>query len=88
MFIPDKQKQRFGRAGSDATSLHRIERWQAGLNVMRQYPGFGVGFEAWSDYYSRNYSAEIRGSKLVHNIFIQCGTELGYVGLSLFVLMW
>jgi len=85
--IPDESKQRFDEAGSDKTSLHRIERWHDGVDSMQEYPVLGIGFQAWSEYYPRHYQVEFEGTPLVHNVFIQCGTELGYVGLSLFVLM-
>jgi O-antigen ligase len=85
--IPDAFKQRFDQAGSDKTSLHRIERWHDGVDSMQKYPVLGVGFEAWSEYYPQHYQVEIEGTLLVHNVFLQCGTELGYVGLSLFVVM-
>jgi O-antigen ligase len=85
--IPDEFKQRFDRAGSDRTSLHRIERWHHGVDTMQQSPVLGIGFEAWREYYPQHYQVEIGGTPLVHNVFLQCGTELGYAGLGLFVLM-
>ncbi len=87
MSIPEESKQRFNEAGSDTTSLHRLERWHDGLDTMKKYPVLGIGFEAWSEYFPQNYRVKFEGSKLVHNVFIQCGTELGYSGLSIFVLM-
>ncbi len=85
--IPEESKQRFSEAGSDKTSLHRIERWQNSLDTIQKYPVLGVGFEAWTEYYPRRYQVEFEGTPLVHNVFLQCGTELGYAGLSVFVLM-
>jgi O-antigen ligase len=85
--IPDESKQRFDEAGSDRTSLHRIERWHDGMDSMQKYPVLGIGFQAWSEYFPRHYQVEFEGTPLVHNVFLQCGTELGYAGLSLFVLM-
>lgn len=85
--IPDESKQRFEVAGSDRTSLHRIERWQDSLDTIQKYPVLGVGFEAWAEYYPRRYQVEVEGTPLVHNIFLQCGAELGYAGLIVFVLM-
>ena len=85
--IPDEFKQRFEQAGTDKTSLHRIERWRGVVDSMQEYPVLGVGFEAWSEYYPRHYQVEFEGTPLVHNVFLQCSTELGYVGLSIFILM-
>jgi O-antigen ligase len=87
MSIPDEFKQRFNEAGSDKTSIHRIERWHDGLDSMQKYPMLGIGFEAWAEFFPKNYQVEIEGTPLIHNVFLQCGTELGYMGLSVFLLM-
>jgi O-antigen ligase len=84
---PEEFKLRFHSAGSDRTSLHRIERWQDGINAMNKFPFFGVGFEVWPEYYSKYYIVEHHGTPLVHNFFIQCGSELGYSGLIVLILM-
>ncbi|MBN4068393.1 O-antigen ligase family protein [Desulfotalea psychrophila] len=86
-FIPDESKQRFSSAGTDRTSLHRLERWSDGLDAMQQNPVLGIGFEAWSKYYPAHYVLEDEGTFLVHNIFVQCGSELGYTGLGIFLWM-
>ena len=85
--IPDESMQRISMAGVDRTSRHRIERWLDGLDAMQQHPLLGVGFEAWTEYYPAHYELEDKGTLLVHNIFVQCGSELGYSGLTVFVLM-
>ncbi len=85
--IPYKSMQRFQEAGKDKTSLQRLERWHAGLESMHKYPLFGVGFEAWAQDFSQHYQVKEKGTKLIHNVFLQCGTELGLTGLSVFVLM-
>lgn len=86
-FIPEGSLQRFQSAGTDGTSLHRLERWEHGIDTMNKFPLFGVGFEAWAQYYPMNYELMNQGSFLVHNVFVQCGSELGYSGLLVFVLM-
>ena len=80
-FTPEAFRQRFETMGEDRTSTHRLERWKHGVQVMNQFPFFGVGFEAWSEYYPKNFILENQGTLLVHNIFVQCGSELGYSGL-------
>lgn len=85
--LPQKSEQRFAASGHDRTSLHRIERWKAGIDALNHYPVLGVGFDIWDIYYPEHYTPKIKGSSLVHNIFIQCGSELGYTGLSVFVAM-
>jgi len=87
MSIPGKSMRRFQESGKDKTSLQRLERWHDGLETMHKYPVFGVGFAAWPEYFQENYQGEFKGTKLIHNIFLQCGTELGLTGLSVFILM-
>jgi O-antigen ligase len=85
--MPDEFAQRFNTAGQDKTSLARMERWKHGLETLNKYPFLGIGLNAWHHYYSSNYTIEIAESLLVHNIFIQCGSELGYSGLIVFAAM-
>lgn len=86
-FIPEQSMTRFRTSGSDKTSKHRLERWKSGIDAMNKYPLLGIGFEVWPEYYPSHYDSEIGGSPLVHNVFVQCGSELGYTGLTVFVLM-
>lgn len=86
-FIPPEFKLRVKDSGEDRTSLHRIERWRNGVEALNEHPVFGVGFAIWDIYYPAHYNPEITGSHLVHNIFIQCGSELGYTGLLIFITM-
>ncbi|MFW8600783.1 O-antigen ligase family protein [Desulfobacterota bacterium M19] len=85
--IPTKSMQRFQKMGKDKTSEQRLERWHDGLETINKYPVFGVGFDAWAEYFPQHYQIEFKGTKLIHNIFLQCGTELGFAGLSVFILM-
>lgn len=73
--VPQEQKVRFARAGEDQTSQARLERWEAGLEMAREYPLFGIGYNNWNTYYG----------PLSHNIFIQAVAELGFVGLGGFL---
>jgi O-antigen ligase len=86
-YIPEEFMIRFKSIGTDRTSMHRIERWKDGIDAMNEYPLLGVGFEVWSKYYPKKYILSDLGSLLVHNIFVQCGSELGYLGLSIFIFM-
>ncbi len=85
--VPPEFMERFETAGNDRTSLLRMERWEHGWDTMKKYPFLGIGFEAWTEYYPNKYHPEHEGTPLVHNIFVQCGTELGFTGLSVFVAM-
>lgn len=83
-FIPEEQMARFDRTGTDRTSTARIERWKKGLEMTRMYPYLGVGFENWAIADKRFFGD---GGAKCHNIFIECVSQLGYLGLSLFILM-
>ena len=69
--VPPEQKARFAVAGEDETSMSRITRWKAGIEMANQHPAFGIGYNNWITYYG----------PLSHNVFIQAWTELGYAGL-------
>ena len=55
-------------AGEDRTAL-----WSEGLDILKQYPVFGVGFGGFSDYSDEHLTA--------HNSVIVCAAELGLFGL-------
>lgn len=84
-FIPDQQMTRFEAMGEDNTSTSRIDLWERGLVLIDQYPLLGVGYENWLVAQERVFGIE--ESQVCHNIFIQCASELGYVGLSVLLLM-
>lgn len=79
--VPEESKERFQGAGKDDTSLHRMERWEHGWDAMLKHPFLGVGHNVWDGYYPKHYSPTVPGPTLVHNAFVQCGSELGFSGL-------
>lgn len=94
--IPAQQKARFSTAGEDETSVSRLTYWARGLEMARQYPFLGVGYENWVPYYQAHYPP--RGDELVrydesgkptvevaHNSFIEVVSQLGVIGFALFV---
>lgn len=86
--IPHESISRFETAGADSTSQARLERWKDGIEIMSHYPVLGIGYANWPEYYERNYRP-LPGQRLglSHNIFIDAGAELGYIGLGVFLLM-
>jgi O-antigen ligase len=74
--VPEEQKARFAAAGEDPTSVSRLERWEAGVEIANDYPLFGIGYNNWVTFY---------GPAESHNIFIQAWAELGYMGLLAFL---
>jgi putative inorganic carbon (HCO3(-)) transporter len=71
---------------TDGSSEGRLEAWQAGLEVMRDYPmgGGGRAFHILSPQYIPGIVEEHRGEeRAVHNTYLQLGTEWGIQGLIL-----
>lgn len=83
-FIPEAQKQRFESAGEDETSISRINNWKNGLKMAEMYPVLGVGFKNWQTADRLFFDGN---GLLSHNIFIECLSELGYAGLSVFLFL-
>jgi len=89
LVLPEQQKTRFTEMGSDKTSQSRLEYWENGIEIAHQHPWLGIGYNNWLTYYPLHYrsSAAISGYQLPHNIFVQAGAELGYIGLGAFLLL-
>lgn len=84
--LPAEQLQRFESAGSDTTSQQRILYWQRGLQMMQEFPFFGVGYYNFAPYFDKHFPEDklFAFAQLPHNIFIQVGTDAGLVGLLIF----
>jgi putative inorganic carbon (HCO3(-)) transporter len=79
--LPPEQIARLQSMGDDGTSVSRTTLWGRGLDLMRENPVHGIGYNNWSPYMQAHYGSPL----LPHNIFIQAGAELGYTGLLGFV---
>jgi putative inorganic carbon (HCO3(-)) transporter len=84
VITPSEQITRFQQAGADETSVTRTTMWKQGLEMMRDYPILGIGYDNWIEYHDINYGGH---GLLAHNTFIQAGSELGYAGLITFLVM-
>ena len=78
--IPPESLARLENSGSDNTSLHRLDRWHKGWETIKKYPLLGVGHKNWEEYYAAQLDYGVPGSPMVHNIFVQSGTEHGLLG--------
>ncbi|NLD91131.1 MAG: hypothetical protein GX639_00540 [Fibrobacter sp.] len=89
--LPEEQKNRFQNAGSDNTSIQRKLYWKHGREMIAEHPVIGVGYFNFAPYYQKHYSYDLLGSRgtaqLPHNIFIQVGTDAGFMGLIPFSLL-
>ncbi len=82
--VPAEQITRFQEAGEDKTSVSRLDNWKKGLKMAEMYPVFGVGYKNWQVADREIFDGN---GLLSHNIFVECLSELGYVGLTVFVLL-
>ena len=64
-----------GRGISAADGSDRLEAWASGLEMFKSSPLFGIGFNAFTDFY------EITA----HNSFVLCLAELGMLGSVLWL---
>lgn len=63
---------------------YRPQLWQGGIDLIRQNPLMGLGFDA----YSITIAELARSFKHPHNLFLDVGVRLGLIGLALFMLLW
>jgi len=89
--LPEEQKARFAEAGTDQTSQQRLLYWKNGWEMMLKHPTFGVGYFNFIAYYENYYPQDLlrgRGSgEYPHNIFVQVGSETGFTGLLVYLMI-
>jgi len=81
MVTPAEQKARLSAMGDDGTSVSRLVYWKHAREIIKDHPLLGIGYANWFPYYRTYYNP--RG-ELVHNVFYQAATELGFPGLFAF----
>jgi putative inorganic carbon (HCO3(-)) transporter len=86
ILLPAEQKIRFESMGDDKTSIQRLNYWKHGWEMMKDHPLLGVGYFNFLPYYDLHYRNDmiLRKAQLPHNIFIQVGTDTGFIGLAVF----
>lgn len=88
--FPEEQKARFDAAGSDQTSTSRLNYWEAGIDMAKEYPWLGVGYRTFPEHYHRYYKVS-DGSYLsnrrevAHNSLIEVASNLGVPALILYL---
>lgn len=93
--LPDEQKARFTSAGEDSTSQSRLLYWEKGVDMVKDHPWLGVGFQAFPMYFHAHYADEIpEGSnfgqkrEVAHNTLIEVSSEAGIFGLLSYLWMY
>lgn len=90
LILPAQFYYRLAAMGQDNSSATRLSYWAFGWDVLKQHPIFGIGYFNWMPVFSSHLLAigDTRPAQVCHNIFVQAGSELGFVGLLLeFVLI-
>lgn len=84
--IPEEGRERIDRAGSDTTSQQRLVYWTRGIEMIQEYPWFGVGYFNFEHYFQDYYTRDllVRQAQMPHNIFIQIGTDGGIVLFTIY----
>lgn len=87
--LPAAEKARFASAGTDKTSIQRLDYWRAGVKMVENHPILGVGYFNFAPVYAEHDPNKLWNGKaqLPHNIFIQVGTDAGLVGLAVFLIL-
>ncbi len=77
----------YSHGNVDESAVSRLEIWSFGVELARQHPIFGVGPENYA-HYLREYFWLQDSNFGAHNIFVDVVAEMGYPGLTLFVVFW
>ena len=87
--LPAAEKARFASAGTDNTSIQRLDYWRGGLKMIEHHPLLGVGYFNFPAVYAIQDPTKLWHGKaqLPHNIFIQVGTDAGLLGLGIFLVL-
>lgn len=88
--LPEEMLQEFESAGEDNTSTDRLEHWAFGMEVITSHPILGIGYENWLAYCNfknPNGLGYKDWCRLPHNTYISAGSELGFTGLFLYLVM-
>jgi len=81
-------------AGEDVSSMERVYRWVAAIQMYSDRPWMGVGSGNFYDYYKKyslsdfqTYISDNEERSTVHNYFLLILVEQGSIGLLIFVLL-
>lgn len=91
--LPEEQKERFSHMGSDGTSESRLMYWEKGIEMMNDNKLIGVGYYAFASYFEDKYAPYVEFEnfqyrrEVAHNSYVQVGSEMGYPGLLLYLLL-
>jgi probable O-glycosylation ligase (exosortase A-associated) len=88
-FAPQKYWDRISTIETyeeDTSAMGRIHAWQTAINMARDRPVVGGGFEAWTpQVYARYAPPETMKPRDVHSMYFEILGEQGFVGLALYL---
>lgn len=90
-FMPQKWDERMHSIQNyeqDASAQGRFNAWRMAFNLANDRPFVGGGFEVSTPEMFRRYAPSPNDVHSAHSIYFQMLGQHGYVGLSLFVLLW
>lgn len=90
-FMPEKWEERMLSIQSyeeDSSAMGRINAWTMAFNLARERPLTGGGFEIYNQDVFARYAPNPTDLHSAHSIYFQMLGEHGFVGLSLFLLLW
>ena len=90
-FMPEKWDERMRSIENyeqDASAMGRINAWTMAFNVAQDRPFVGGGFGMYSPSVYARYAPDPTIVRSAHSIYFQMLGEHGYVGLTLFLLLW
>ncbi|MBN4063226.1 O-antigen ligase family protein [Cardiobacterium sp. AH-315-I02] len=86
--LPDEMLAEYQGMGEDSTSEARLSLWGFGMEVVKDKPFLGVGYENWLAY-CRYVNPHGVGKKSycvdTHNTYVEAASELGVTGFLLFI---
>lgn len=88
--LPEEQMSRFMEMGNDNDSIQRLGYWKVALLLIEENPFFGVGYYNWlavTRYLYPDGMPPLGGKQVVHNIYLECASEMGLIGFFVFLLM-
>jgi probable O-glycosylation ligase (exosortase A-associated) len=90
-FMPGKWDERMRSITeyqTDTSAMGRLNAWQTAINVARDHPVLGGGFEFHSHEVYARYAPVPEDYHAMHSIYFQVLGEHGFVGLALFLAIW
>jgi probable O-glycosylation ligase (exosortase A-associated) len=73
---------------TDSSAMGRINSWTMAINLAADRPLVGGGFDMYNRQVFERYAPDPQSVRSAHSIYFQMLGEHGYVGLTLFLLLW